>query len=537
MLSYLENKNIQQQYTKLLENDEQIRYLLKSIQFRITGTSNDQRAYLLTGSTEYNESIKEKQKLIENDLSEIKSKKLNTELHDSLVKLEKEIQVLMEIGEKVRSTYKDDPKVALQLHLTEEREMRKKKLDPALTQLIELIDEKKANNMASIEHNNQLMNVWILISLLTAMIIGLVILFLLQKSLKPLTQLQISLQTVANGDLTKNIPVKTKDEVGELTISLNKMIDTLRTTISTIYNSSLHLAASSDELSASSEQSTKATEQLSHLTQKSDVATEQQLVKFSMMAEIINKLLTEIQQGHANGGVIGNLSETAKVTADQGHQDMATIVSEMSMIASSVEETSKIIHGLEEKSAAIENIVSLISNLAEQTNLLALNAAIESARAGEHGKGFAVVADEVRKLAEESKNAANNVREVLAEIQRETEIGVHSMQNSLNKIQSGISSTRKVNGTFNVIETTISQLSKQVEVATQYLQNMNNLSERVVVFVKEVNSLAEMNTTVTHETLATTQQQLATSEEISSAADKLAKLADEQKLLITKFNI
>ena len=360
---------------------------------------------------------------------------------------------------------------------------------------------------------------------------------LLWKSLKPLNHLQVSFQTVANGDLTENIPVRTKDEIGELTVSINTMIDTLRTTIFTICDSSNQVATSAEQLSSSSEQSTKTSEQISYLSQKFSLATEQQLSKFLELVKVIGDLSKGIHQVYENGEVMAGFSETAKVAAQQGYQGMTTVVSEMNMISSTVGETSNIIHGLGEKSTEIENIVNVISNLAEQTNLLALNAAIEAARAGEHGKGFAVVAEEVRNLAEESKNSANNVREVLAVIQSETKAAVLSMEKGISKVQSGIASTHQVNGTFQTIETSISQLSEKVEEVSHHLRNMNLLSEQVVVFVEEVKGLAETNTMATQESLSATQEQLATAEEIFSSAETLAKLADEQKSMVTKFKL
>ncbi|NJE02531.1 methyl-accepting chemotaxis protein, partial [Thermococcus sp. JdF3] len=79
-----------------------------------------------------------------------------------------------------------------------------------------------------------------------------------------------------------------------------------------------------------------------------------------------------------------------------------------------------------EMSRSIEEITNVITNIAEQTNLLALNAAIEAARAGEAGRGFAVVAQEIRKLAEESKQAADNIKNIIDQITAEIRDAVDS---------------------------------------------------------------------------------------------------------------
>lgn len=536
-ISYIQSVNMQKSYTHLLESDEEIRYLFKNIEFRLSGISNDQRAYLLNGEEEYLEGISTKEQEVQENLATIKTMAADMIAPEDLGTLEQGLTAYFEVGAKVRNVYKNNPQQALVLHFTEERDLRKENLNPALEKVTASIEQQVKQSIIDIEENNEHTNNVILVTTLVSIVITLMVIIILHKALKPLDQLQISFKRVADGDLTEKIKVTSKDEVGALTVSVNQMIDTLRNTISAIYDSSQQVASSAEELSASSQESTKVTHHLSSLTQNLADATEQQLGKFIAMATTVGDLSQGIQQVHENGEEMDGLSDTAKDAAVAGHTGMTTIVTEMNVIYSSVEETYKIIQGLEEKSAAIENIVSLISNLAEQTNLLALNAAIEAARAGEHGKGFAVVADEVRKLAEESKTSANNVREVLAEVQRETEIAVHSMSNGLDKVTSGIASTHQVNDTFRTIETSIAQLSNKVVEVSNHLRDMSKQSDSVVYFVEEVKSLAESNTTATHESLASTQQQLASSEEILSSAETLARLADQQKSMIAQFKL
>ncbi|MCB1862960.1 MAG: CZB domain-containing protein [Gammaproteobacteria bacterium] len=90
-------------------------------------------------------------------------------------------------------------------------------------------------------------------------------------------------------------------------------------------------------------------------------------------------------------------------------------------ILSRVDQTGRAIQKLNERSVEMTSMISLIAGVADQTNLLALNAAIEAARAGEHGRGFAVVADEVRNLAANTKNATNEITQMISNIIEDTE--------------------------------------------------------------------------------------------------------------------
>jgi methyl-accepting chemotaxis protein len=95
---------------------------------------------------------------------------------------------------------------------------------------------------------------------------------------------------------------------------------------------------------------------------------------------------------------------------------------------------STVIDHLAEQSKQIGNIIDTISSLADQTNLLALNAAIEAARAGEHGRGFAVVAEEVRNLAQRSRDATEEISNMLGGVTHDTNDALGAMQQTRHKV-------------------------------------------------------------------------------------------------------
>ncbi|RMQ42654.1 Biofilm dispersion protein BdlA [Pseudomonas cichorii] len=129
--------------------------------------------------------------------------------------------------------------------------------------------------------------------------------------------------------------------------------------------------------------------------------------------------------------------QTRKVT-EQGTQVIQQAATEMRQISVNIEDSSRIITQLGERSEQITAIVNTIRSIAEQTNLLALNAAIEAARAGDQGRGFAVVADEVRQLAGRTSRSTAEISEMIGVIQNETRQAIDSMDNTRNNAVKGV---------------------------------------------------------------------------------------------------
>jgi methyl-accepting chemotaxis protein len=181
----------------------------------------------------------------------------------------------------------------------------------------------------------------------------------------------------------------------------------------------------------------------------------------------------------------------------------------MQEINTKVNDTARKILSLGEKSQSIGNITKLIDDIAEQTNLLALNAAIEAARAGDVGRGFAVVAQEVRKLAERSSESTEEIRQIINEIQAETNSTIMSIEGSTKWVKKGLE----------MMEDT-AKSAKEISIATQ---QQKFASEQVVEAMREIDSV--------------TKQFVASTRQAAAAAAQLNKLSEELKAAIVGFKL
>ena len=343
--------------------------------------------------------------------------------------------------------------------------------------------------------------------------------------------------TDGEGDLTKEIQVKTEDEIGEMAESFNGMMSSLRSMLRQVSTTSQHVATSSEQLMASSEQTSSATNQVVVSIQEVSNMNDVQGKNTVNSAQAISEITIGMQQIADN---ISRVAESANDTTNQanlGNENIQKVVDQMSKIYNSSLETIDVMTNLESRSNKIGQIIDVITNIAAQTNLLALNAAIEAARAGEHGKGFAVVADEVRKLAEQSKESANQIVDIIKMIQSDMLVAVDMTNNGNMIAEKGLELAEEAGKSFTQILMSVEGVGSQTQELSAISEEMYASIEQVNEAIMEIAQLAKSTSNYTTEIAAASEEQLATVEEVTASASTLANMAEKLNGLVNKFKL
>ncbi|OAB40974.1 chemotaxis protein [Paenibacillus glacialis] len=380
-------------------------------------------------------------------------------------------------------------------------------------------------------------NVTIIVLLVSLAVIFIAIV-IAQQITRPIVAVAYAAERVSKGDLSQEaLQVKTHDEVGKLTGAVNTMITTLRGFILQVNRTAQDVATSAEELSANAEHTSKATEHIAMAIQDVADGTEKQLKNVEESVHSIREVAEGVQQIATNAQSVANSALTASESADIGNQAIQVVMNQMESIHVTVNSINDTIKRLGQRSAAIDNIVKVMSDIAGQTNLLALNAAIEAARAGEHGRGFAVVAGEVRKLSEQSGESTKQITELIEAIQSETTVAIESMEQGTREVAVGIDVVNQAGASFNEIMQSVLQVTTQIQEVTAYSMQMNKSTDYAVEQVNFITNVAEKSAEGTQDVSAATEEQLAAMEQVSSSAQSLAKMAEDLQIYLRQFKV
>ncbi len=312
---------------------------------------------------------------------------------------------------------------------------------------------------------------------------------------RTVTAIDASMQSLAKGDLTRPPSVQGQDELGQIGRGLAEIIRNLNTDIRAIVGISERTASGATELSATTDLLSQNTQNIRDSVDSQRTAMRQSSIA---LADVSRSLSDVRAQAREAGGV----SENALSISAQGLAE--------------AEESQRAMAAIEESSAKVGRITSVIADIARQTNLLSLNAAIEAAKAGAQGKGFAVVAEEIRKLAERSGQAA---KEINALIQESTE-----------RVDIGSSAVGSVSRALASLEASIRDNAERIQAIIQATESQARATEEVVDAVGTTAQSTELSASSTTELASSLEETSRTVEDLARSANHLRELGARFRL-------
>jgi len=349
-----------------------------------------------------------------------------------------------------------------------------------------------------------------LIGLILAVGIAVAVAYLIRKSIiTPLNTFMAFVERVGQGDLTRHTELTSSDEIGRLGTTLNVMVDGLRDLARQNREATENLNAATAEIRASS--------------QEQAASVEEQLAAVQETAATVDEIThSGAQIGKRAQEVIASAQATAQ-TSNEGLRAVDETARAMDSIRDQAEAVAENIVALSEKTQAIGDIISTVNDISERSHLLALNAAIEAAAAGENGRSFSVVASEMKLLADQAKDATNQVRSILGDIQRGINSSVMLTEEAVKRVAAGKERT-------DTTQRTITEITGRVQEGVQTFQQIVASTNQQQLGIEQVMGALQNIRQASQQTAVGTRQ-------LEEAAGNLASLSQQLLGLAERYRV
>ena len=285
----------------------------------------------------------------------------------------------------------------------------------------------------------------------------------LRKSITgPLDEATHHFRAIANGDLSRHIEVRSRDEMGQMLQDLRMMQSRLRDAMVSVRDGAQSISTATAQISAGN----------TDLSQR----TEEQAASLEETASSMSELTSTVRQNADNARQASDLARVAVGVAHEGSEVVSKVVTTMGEINAS--------------SKQIADIIGVIEGIAFQTNILALNAAVEAARAGEQGRGFAVVAGEVRTLAQRSAAAAKEIKTLISESVNRVGNGTELVGRAGKTMTEINDAVRRVTDIMAEIAAASEEQSDGIEQVNKAVSQMDEVTQRNAALVEQAAAAA-----------------------------------------------
>ncbi|MCP4576883.1 MAG: methyl-accepting chemotaxis protein [Deltaproteobacteria bacterium] len=352
-----------------------------------------------------------------------------------------------------------------------------------------------------------------------------------------LNSLSAVAREISRGDLSKDIPLLSQDEIRDLEEVFASMVKDLREMISDIKNVAGRMEETNRSLSSLSEKVLASSEEIDESAMSIAKGSEQQTMIVQKTSLIINNSLEQMDAaGRQSARTVSKIND-ALVKTGSGETKARETLGYLENVLKQIVENTKPIYRLSNKVDKIRMVMHVMDEVAQKTELLSLNASIEATRAGEMGKGFALVANEIRSMAENSKQSSREIRRIVDDIFQDNKAVIDALRKSEEDVGKGRGTIAGMVGTFKEMVSGVKEISSDVQAVESVTLRQVKEIRGLLNHFEALSRLAQANFVSTQKTTVGTKNQKEGMQKIVELMQSLNALSEKMMASQRRFRL
>ena len=350
----------------------------------------------------------------------------------------------------------------------------------------------------------------------------------------------VNLDEVAEGKLNFTVSDKLTtrgDEVGNIARSIDSLMHKFIDIVNNLHGSSKTLTTFSEDIRRNFSDINESISYINNAVEEIAISATSQATATQDVAEQMNEMGVAVEKSSGNIGMLKQITSGMETTNLEVSDTLDSLVSISNNTRESIENVQRQTNDTNQSALDIQSVVNFISDIANQTNLLSLNASIEAARAGEQGRGFAIVADEVRNLAEQSRQSADQIEEIVRKLIENSNSSVDAMNVVMNDIKLQHDKLNQTKNVFEHLKTEVTNVANAVDGIAKEIESIDYAKNKVYGNLENLAAISEENAASTQETSATMTHLSELVNACDNAVGELGGISDSLEDNVKKFTL
>lgn len=353
----------------------------------------------------------------------------------------------------------------------------------------------------------------------------------------PLAKLKKLMEEGSNGNLSVRMETKSKDEIGQLTVSFNMMMEKIMELVQQTNHSAQDVLETAAELTQASNKTAISAREIAVATEEiangaTSLANEAE--RGNDLTDHITQKMTQVV--HSNKEM-ENAARQVEQSSLQGTVYLKNLMDKTNITAEMIHALTAKVDSLKSSSSSVLKVLDVMQSITQQTNILSLNATIEAARAGAAGRGFMVVADEIRQLADQSKQSITMVGQITDNIQKEMDETVQVLSEVSPLFEEQMNSVKETNQIFISVQEQMAGFVDHLDEVTTSIDELNESQHAMSDAMSNVSAVAQQSSATSEEVASLSSEQQTVGEHLVELSDKLESVSSKLKESLAKFNV